>query len=264
MFSGRAGTSEAICQKVGLGELKGRVEAALEADRRARAATHPLAAEPLEVGREDLDVVVEAEQPLHALVLLAGPLGPAEVRPPDVADEQACRRSAPSTAPGCAAGSPASIEIDSGRCPGVWTILQQERAEVDLLAVAQATEREYARRPTRGGRARRPSRRRACGCRRGDRRGGGCRSPGGCGSRAPRRGRGTAGRRRPDRRPPLARLSRRDEVGGAAEVVVQELLEVHGPRSPAWRSTTRRWTARGRRATSVATLTGYPTQFPSH
>ena len=44
----------------------------------------------------------------------------------------------------------------------------------------------------------------------------------------------------------LAGLSRRDEVGGAAEVVVQELLEVHGPGLPV-EVTIRRWTARGRR-----------------
>ena len=103
MFSGRAGTplGQRVDERGAVQARQGVVEP-LEADGGAGPAAHPFAARPLEVAGEDRHPVGQPQQPGQALVLRRR-VAAAEVGPPHVADQQANRRSGPSTAPGCAA-----------------------------------------------------------------------------------------------------------------------------------------------------------------
>ena len=88
MFKGLSGDFGSVGQEVVGRQLQDRIEAALEADRGARATAHAFAARSLEVSGEDFEVVLELQQSADGLVLRTRAVGAAEIGPADVAYEQ--------------------------------------------------------------------------------------------------------------------------------------------------------------------------------
>ena len=209
---------------------RGWVEAPLEADRRRRLRAHRLPAERArDVAGIDLDAVAEldeaaerVEEPLGALARLDR-----EIRPGGVADEErVAGQHEPRIGPARAVddGEAAVLGPVAGRVDAA----QHDVADRDLVAVLHRVVRVLRPRRRDGCSPGRRARARGVRGPRGGRRACASRSRGRCARRAARPPRGTARSRTPGRRRPRFPALVADEVGGAAEIVVDELREDHG------------------------------------